>query len=99
VTVVVAAPGYPQEPHTGDPITGLEQVPTPAYVLHAGTARRGEELVSAGGRVLSVTATGASLADARDAAYAGVAAIRFDGSQHRSDIALRAVRGEVSLPS
>ena len=98
VTVVVAAGGYPSQPRAGDPISGIDQVPPPAYVLHAGTARRGDELVSAGGRVLSVTATGASLAEARDAAYAGVAAIRLPGSQHRTDIALRAVRGEVSPP-
>jgi phosphoribosylamine--glycine ligase len=100
VTVVLAAAGYPQKPSTGEPITGIDRVPAPAYVLHAGTARThaGDALVSAGGRVLSVTAIGASLFEARDAAYAGVAAIQLPGSQHRSDIALRAARGEVLPP-
>jgi phosphoribosylamine--glycine ligase len=59
-------------------------------VLHAGTKRDGEAIVSAGGRVLSVTATGSDLAQARDRAYAAVGRIRLDGSQHRTDIALKA---------
>jgi phosphoribosylamine--glycine ligase len=87
VTVVIAAAGYPEQPRGGDPITGLDLVPAPAYVLHAGTAGRGGEVVSAGGRVLSVTAVGADLAAARDAAYAGVAAIGLAGSHHRTDVA------------
>jgi phosphoribosylamine--glycine ligase len=100
VTVVVAAAGYPEQPRTGDPIEGLADVPPPAYVLHAGTAQRDDgAVVSAGGRVLSVTATGPTLADARIAAYAGVDRVRLAGSHHRSDIALRAVRGEISLTS
>ncbi|MFL6075378.1 MAG: phosphoribosylamine--glycine ligase [Mycobacteriales bacterium] len=96
VTVVLAAPGYPAAPRTGDPISGADQ----PGVLHAGT-RRGADgtVLTAGGRVLNVTATGADLAAARDAAYAAVARIRFDGAQHRTDIALRAVRGEISVPS
>ena len=65
-------------------------------MLHAGTARDGDGLlVSAGGRVLSVVATGATLAQARDRAYAAVAGVDLPGSHHRSDIALRAQRGEV----
>jgi phosphoribosylamine---glycine ligase len=98
VTVVVAAAGYPEDPRTGDVINGLSDVPEPAYVLHAGTAVRDGEIVSAGGRVLSVTATGPTLEAARDAAYAGVTEIRLDGGHNRSDIALRAIRGEIVVP-
>ncbi|MDN3296418.1 phosphoribosylamine--glycine ligase [Streptomyces ficellus] len=94
VTVVVAAHNYPGAPRTGDPIEGLDEVAAEdaphAYVLHAGTRRDGDAIVSAGGRVLSVTATGKDLAEARERAYAAVARIRLDGSQHRTDIALKA---------
>ncbi|MER5739476.1 MULTISPECIES: phosphoribosylamine--glycine ligase [unclassified Streptomyces] len=94
VTVVVASHNYPDTPRTGDPIEGLAEVAERdaphAYVLHAGTKRDGEAIVSAGGRVLSVTATGSDLAQARDRAYAAVGRIRLDGSQHRTDIALKA---------
>jgi phosphoribosylamine--glycine ligase len=98
VTVVIAAENYPGSPRTGDRITGADEVagePT-AYVLHAGTARDpAGELISAGGRVLSVVATGGTLAEARGRAYAAAAGIRLPGSHHRTDIALRAERGEV----
>ncbi|MEU3145399.1 MULTISPECIES: phosphoribosylamine--glycine ligase [unclassified Streptomyces] len=94
VTVVVASHNYPGTPRTGDPVTGLEEVAAQdaphAYVLHAGTRREGDAIVSAGGRVLSVTATGEDLAEARDRAYRAVARIRLDGSQHRTDIAAEA---------
>ncbi|MGW4055492.1 phosphoribosylamine--glycine ligase [Streptomyces sp. NPDC004779] len=94
VTVVVASHNYPDTPRTGDPIEGLaeiaEQDAPHAYVLHAGTKRDGDAVVSAGGRVLSVTATGSDLAQARERAYAAVGRIRLDGSQHRTDIALKA---------
>jgi phosphoribosylamine---glycine ligase len=97
VTVVVASHNYPGPPRTGDPITGLDEVAAQdaphAYVLHAGTKRVGEETVSAGGRVLSVTATGADLTEARDRAYRAVSRIRLDGSQHRTDIAAEAAKG------
>ena len=100
VTVVVAAHNYPGTPRTGDPLTGLadvEAVPT-AYVLQAGTALDSDgTLVSAGGRVLSVVATGADLAEARRRAYAAVDLIGLDGSHHRTDIALKAARGEISV--
>ncbi|GAA3883213.1 phosphoribosylamine--glycine ligase [Streptomyces sedi] len=95
VTVVIAADGYPAAPRTGDPVEGLEAVAAedaPAvHVLHAGT-RRDEEgrIVSAGGRVLSVTALGVDLAEARDRAYRAVGRIGLAGSQHRTDIAERA---------
>ncbi|CAL9513085.1 phosphoribosylamine--glycine ligase [Streptomyces sp. Tu 3180] len=94
VTVVVASHNYPGTPRTGDPITGLDEIAAEdaphAYVLHAGTRREGDAVVSAGGRVLSVTATGEDLAEARDRAYRSVARIRLDGSQHRTDIAAKA---------
>ncbi|MET8894803.1 phosphoribosylamine--glycine ligase [Streptomyces albogriseolus] len=97
VTVVVASHNYPGTPRTGDPITGLDEVAAQdaphAYVLHAGTRRDGGTVVSAGGRVLSVTATGKDLTEARDRAYRAVARIRLDGSQHRSDIARKAAQG------
>ncbi|MEU9669368.1 phosphoribosylamine--glycine ligase [Streptomyces bobili] len=94
VTVVVASHNYPGTPRTGDPITGLDEVAAEdaphAYVLHAGTRRDGDAVVSAGGRVLSVTATGESLTQARERAYEAVARIGLDGSQHRTDIAAKA---------
>ncbi|MET8506505.1 phosphoribosylamine--glycine ligase [Streptomyces sp. NPDC004787] len=97
VTVVVASHNYPGTPRTGDPIEGLaevaEQDAPHAYVLHAGTKREGDAVVSAGGRVLSVTATGSDLTQARERAYAAVGRIRLDGSQHRTDIAEKAARG------
>ncbi|MGK5533734.1 phosphoribosylamine--glycine ligase [Streptomyces sp. URMC 129] len=95
VTVVVAAEGYPEAPRAGDPIEGLADVVEhdgpEAYVLHAGTALDANgRVVSAGGRVLSVTATGPDLAQARALAYRSVARIRLPGSHHRTDIAAQA---------
>ncbi|MFJ8645161.1 phosphoribosylamine--glycine ligase [Streptomyces sp. NPDC093546] len=94
VTVVVAAHNYPGTPRTGDVIEGLDEVAAEdaphAYVLHAGTKRDGDAVVSAGGRVLSVTATGKDLAQARERAYAAVGRIRLEGAQHRTDIARKA---------
>lgn len=88
VTVVLAAAGYPGRPRTGDPIEGLDQIAPPAYVLHAGTALDADrQLVTAGGRVLSVTATGPDLDAARHAVYDAVARIRMPGAQYRHDIA------------
>ncbi|MBD9736030.1 phosphoribosylamine--glycine ligase, partial [Streptomyces sp. H28] len=96
VTVVVASHNYPGTPRTGDPITGLDEVAAQdapdAYVLHAGTRSEGGAVVSAGGRVLSVTATGRDLAEARDRAYRAVGRIRLDGSRHRTDIAAKAAQ-------
>ncbi|HZN20715.1 MAG TPA: phosphoribosylamine--glycine ligase [Micromonosporaceae bacterium] len=95
VTVVVAAAGYPQAPRTGDPVEGADV----DGVLHAGTARRADgALLSAGGRVLSCTGTGPDLASARMAAYAVVDRVRLAGSRHRTDIALAAVQGRVTVP-
>ena len=94
VTVVVAAENYPGRPRVGDVITGSEA----DGVLHAGTARRDDgTIVSSGGRVLSVVGTGADLVAARDAAYRIVSSIRLPGSHFRSDIALAAAEGRVTL--
>ncbi|HVS68401.1 MAG TPA: phosphoribosylamine--glycine ligase, partial [Mycobacteriales bacterium] len=89
VTVVVAAAGYPANPRTGDPIEGLDEITT-ADVLHAGTAREGDQLVTSGGRVLAVTSVGADLRSARESAYEAVKHVRIDGGHYRSDIARRA---------
>lgn len=94
VTVVIASHNYPETPRTGDPIEGLADVEAQdaphAFVLHAGTRQDGDAVVSAGGRVLSVTATGKDLGQARERAYTAVGRIRLDGSQHRTDIARKA---------
>ncbi|RZT83614.1 phosphoribosylamine--glycine ligase [Pseudonocardia sediminis] len=96
VTVVVAAEGYPATPRLGDVITGAEG----DGVLHAGTRRRDDgAVVSSGGRVLSVVGTGDDLAAARADAYARLEPVRLAGSHHRTDIGLRAERGEISIPS
>ncbi|MBC7290386.1 MAG: phosphoribosylamine--glycine ligase [Actinotalea sp.] len=91
VTVVVAAHGYPASVRAGDPVEGVvdaEALPG-VHVLHAGTATDDGELVSSGGRVLSVVGVGADIATAREVAYAGVARIGLRGSHHRTDIAAR----------
>jgi phosphoribosylamine--glycine ligase len=98
VSVVMAAAGYPGTPRTGDVITGVadaEALPG-VQVLHAGTSRRpgpSAELLTNGGRVLAVTATADTLADARARAYAGVERIDFADAQFRTDIAARAAVG------
>jgi phosphoribosylamine---glycine ligase len=89
VTLVLASAGYPESSSSGDVITGADQ--GGVEVTHAGTALRNGELVTAGGRVLNVTALGADPAAARDAAYAAADQIHFEGRQLRRDIALRAV--------
>ena len=94
VTVVLASRGYPESPVTGDPITGLDRVPEDVQVTHAGTARRDDgALVTAGGRVLGITALGPNAAAARSAAYAAADMIEFEGKQLRRDIALRVAGG------
>jgi phosphoribosylamine--glycine ligase len=91
VVVVVAAEGYPGTPRTGDVITGA----TCPGVLHAGTLRRNDgEIVSAGGRVLSVVGTGGDLAAARERAYQRVQRVHLPGGHYRSDIGLPATRRE-----
>ena len=100
VTVVMASAGYPETSSKGDVILGVgaADVIEGVDVIHAGTALDDDgRLVTAGGRVLAVTAVGEDLEHARDRAYAGVDAISFDGAQHRADIALAAQRGEVHV--
>lgn len=87
VTVVIASAGYPGSPKTGDSISGLDALPAEVELTHAGTAEHDGAIVTAGGRVLNVTALGPTLAAARDAAYAAAAVISFDGMQMRRDIA------------
>ncbi|MCF8527839.1 MAG: phosphoribosylamine--glycine ligase [Candidatus Nanopelagicales bacterium] len=98
VTVVVASEGYPASPRTGDAITGLADAADVAgvKVFHAGTTIRDDGAVaSAGGRVLSVTAHGESLAQARERAYVAVDLISLEGSHHRRDIAEQAAADSV----
>jgi phosphoribosylamine--glycine ligase len=90
VTVVLASRGYPESSSTGDRIEGLDGLED-VEVLHAGTAERDGAVVTAGGRVLNVTALGATPAQARERAYAAADRIYFDGKQLRRDIAARAV--------
>jgi phosphoribosylamine---glycine ligase len=91
VTLVLASAGYPESSSKGDVIHGLDAAAELAEVTHAGTARREGALVTAGGRVLNVTALGPTPAAARDRAYDAAGRISFDGMQIRSDIAARAV--------
>jgi len=91
VTVVLAADGYPARSDSGTRIYGVPDAEAAgALVFHAGTALHGDRLVTNGGRVLNVTATGATLAAARERAYAACELISFDGMQYRRDIALAA---------
>jgi phosphoribosylamine--glycine ligase len=93
VCVVMASDGYPGVVVKGKIIRGLEEagrLPS-VKIFHAGTARAGDNFVTAGGRVLGVTALGATLAEARDRAYLAVGKIEFDGAQFRRDIAAKAL--------
>ena len=93
VTVVLASEGYPEAPRTGDAIDGLassEAGEPGVVVFHAGVGERDGALVTAGGRVLAVTGTGATIAEARDRAYAAAGHITWPGHHHRTDIALEA---------
>jgi phosphoribosylamine--glycine ligase len=91
LTVVAAAAGYPDRYEKGLPIRGLEGDDDrgDAVVFHAGTRKDGDRTVTDGGRVLAVTGLGPTLAEARDAAYATLGTIRFDGMFHRNDIGAR----------
>jgi phosphoribosylamine--glycine ligase len=89
VTVVLATEGYPAAPRIGDPIAGLDVAAgvEGVEVFHAGTVRDGATVRTAGGRVLAVTATGESQAQARSRAYEAVGRISWPGMQYRTDIA------------
>jgi phosphoribosylamine--glycine ligase len=92
VGVVLAAAGYPGTPVTGAAIRGLDSSRDSVTVFHAGTKVRGGEIVTAGGRVLTVVGRAASFAEAMDRAYTGVSAIHFDGMQFRTDIGRKALQ-------
>ncbi len=89
VTVVVAGGDYPATNDVGSPIDGVETAEdTGALVFHGGTARRGERLVTNGGRILGVTGVADTLARAREIAYTGAGEISFEGARFRADVAL-----------
>ena len=87
--IVLAAGGYPGPYQTGQPIVGLDAVPSDALVFHAGTRAAAEQIVTAGGRVLTVVAVAPTLAEARARAHAAAERIEFEGCHYRRDIAAR----------
>jgi phosphoribosylamine--glycine ligase len=93
VGVVLASRGYPESSESGRPIQGIDQAETipSVAVYHAGTARRGGQIVTTGGRVLTVVGRGADFTEAISRAYAGVKPIRFDGMHYRNDIGRKAL--------
>jgi phosphoribosylamine---glycine ligase len=96
VTVVLAGGEYPERGDSGTPIEGIEEAEAAgAVVFHAGTARQGNTIVTNGGRILNVTATGSDLPAAREAAYGAAERISFAGMRFRSDIGLAAAEGHV----
>ena len=90
--VVMAAGGYPQQPRSGDVISGLPADSEAAMVFHAGTTEVDGQLLTAGGRVLCVTALGESVRKAQQLAYDSLVNIQFEGKQYRHDIGHRAVK-------
>jgi phosphoribosylamine--glycine ligase len=84
--VVLASEGYPGSPQVGKEVAGLESVSGDIVVFHAGTNLVGEKVITSGGRVLGVTATGATLKESIDRAYNGLKPIHFDGMHYRKDI-------------
>ena len=100
LTVILAAPGYPAAPRTGDVIEGIDRASAieGAVVHHAGTIEQDGRVVTAGGRVLAVTAGGRSLAEARERAYRAARAISWGGAQMRSDIGASAIQAPLDLP-
>jgi len=89
LALVLAAPGYPASPKIGAPITGLDEAAKVegVMVLHAGTAERDGRVVTAGGRVIAITARGSTLAEARERAYTAASRVSFEGMHYRRDIA------------
>jgi phosphoribosylamine--glycine ligase len=87
--VVMTSEGYPGPSRLGRVVQGLDAVETgpDLQVFHAGTARRGDEIVTSGGRVLGVTALGGTVGEARDRAYAAAGKIRWEGCRYRKDVA------------
>jgi phosphoribosylamine---glycine ligase len=99
VAVVMASAGYPESSSKGDVITGTDAAEAldGVHVIQAGTAMSGDDLVTAGGRVLAVVGTGADLTEARGRAYSGVHQVSFPGAQFRGDIA-RSAEQETMAP-
>jgi phosphoribosylamine--glycine ligase len=95
VGVVLAAGGYPEAVETGQVISGIDAAASipDALVFHAGTSKRDGQLVTAGGRVLTVVGRGQSFNTAIDTAYRAVSRIHFEGIQFRQDIGRKALRG------
>ncbi len=91
--VVLAAPGYPENPRKGDAITGIPTQSDDCAVFHAGTTLQGDTLLTSGGRVLCVTALADSVRLAQQKAYQVISGIHFDGMQYRGDIGFRAIKG------
>lgn len=100
VDIVLAAENYPETPRKGDVISGLEEAEALAdvHVDHAGTAQDGDQIVTAGGRVLAVVALGETLAEARATAYQAADKISWAGQQKRKDIALAASQNQIRVP-
>jgi len=94
VCIVLASEGYPDSSHSGDEISGLENIPAGVYVYHAATDEEVGKFHTAGGRVLNVVGTGPSIIEARARAYAAVEQIHFEGMHYRTDIALEAIELE-----
>jgi phosphoribosylamine--glycine ligase len=86
--VVLAAPGYPERPHLGAPLAGLDRLPPDVLAFHAGTAHAEQDLVTSGGRVLTLVASAASLGQAREKVYAAAPLVSFEGAHYRRDIGL-----------
>src|SRR5437660_11258290 len=97
VTVVLASAGYPGKYETGKPISGLDDAAKleDVHIFHAGTKRANGKIRTAGGRVLSVTALGSTIKEARERAYEAVSRIQFENCQYRRDIALSVVAANV----
>ncbi|MHA7261731.1 phosphoribosylamine--glycine ligase [Arthrobacter sp. TMN-37] len=99
VAVVLAAENYPDQPRTGGRIRGLKKAAKSddVHVLHAGTAEKDGKVVSSGGRVLAVVGLGDDLDGARGKAYETLAQLELEGGQFRTDIGLKAARGEIQV--
>ncbi|NQW34606.1 MAG: phosphoribosylamine--glycine ligase [Methylophilales bacterium] len=91
ITVVMAAKNYPNEPRLNDEIHGLSSKNKDTYIFHAGTKLTNNKIVTAGGRVLGITARGQTLNEAKNQAYRLIDNIRFDGAQFRNDIGKKAL--------
>ena len=97
LTVVLAAEGYPESPKTGEVITGADAGSESKGIRAAGVAEEDGKLVSAGGRVINVIGSGATLEEARDNAYRVMDSVNLPGGHFRRDIALPAVEGRISI--